>query len=209
MGTTTMPNSAAAIWSAVAASFAALSSFLIMLIQRRNLLESVRPELVLIGWTRTAEGQVDAAHEVIAFQTIKNVGRGAALHIHLNAFHEVAHRPTAVLSTTRIPILATNEATDVNRRIVVSWQNVEPNEGVKHLAITITIFCWDSRGMRHETRYSLFAVELSPHVVVADEIAPGVVLTHRTTTTRSVRVLKLFSKLGRIPGLGRWFRKTT
>jgi len=203
-----MLSSAAAIWSAVAASFAALSSFLIMLIQHRNLLESVRPELVLLGWSRMAEGQGDAAHEVIGFQGIKNVGRGAALHIYLHACHEVANRPTAVLSTTRISILAANEGTDVNGRIIVWWKNVPPDDrGFKHLAITITMFCLDSRGMHHETRYSLFAVELSSAVIATDEIAPGVALTSRTASTRPVWWRKLLAGLRRIPGLGRLFRK--
>ena len=84
-GAKTMPNNSAAIWSAVAASFAALSSFLMMLIQRRNLMESVRPEMVLTGWSRREEGQGDAAHEVIAIQMIKNVGRGPALNIMLTS----------------------------------------------------------------------------------------------------------------------------
>ncbi len=179
-----------------------------MLIQRRNLLESVRPELVLSGWTRRAEGQGDAAHEVIAFQSIKNVGRGAALRIYLHAAHEVAGRPTANLSSmTRRPILAANEATDVNGEIVVWWKNVEPAErGPKYLAISIRILCWDSRDMRHETRYNLFAVELAT-VGLTDEIAPGLALASRTTVTRPVWLLKLFRQLSRIPGLGRLHRK--
>jgi hypothetical protein len=45
----------AAFWSAIAASFAALFSFITMMIQRRNLLESVRPDLILIGWDRRRE----------------------------------------------------------------------------------------------------------------------------------------------------------
>jgi hypothetical protein len=203
-----MLDNPAAIWSAVAASFAALSSFLIMLIQRRNLLESVRPELVLTGWTRRVEGKEAAAHEVIAFQTIKNVGRGAAFHIHLSAAHEVANRPTATLTTTRIPILATNEANDLNGQITVWWKNVpSDDQGFKNLAITILIYCWDSRGMRHETRYHLFAVDSLRNTVVADEIAPGVSLTRRITVRRPAWILKTRAKVARIPGLGRLFRK--
>jgi hypothetical protein len=76
-----MLSSAAAIWSAIAASFAAFSSFLVMRIQRRTLLESIHPELVLNGWTRRAEGQGDVADEVIAFRTLSNMGRGAAFQI--------------------------------------------------------------------------------------------------------------------------------
>ena len=199
-----MPSSAAAIWSAIAASFAALSSFLILLIQRRNLLESVRPELVLTDWNRRVEGEGDAAHDRISFQTIRNVGRGAALHIHLSAAHMNENRPTAILSTVRLPILAADEASKVNGEIVVWWKNVNPDaQGRKHLSITVVILCWDSRGMRHETRYSLFAVESSENVVVTDPIAPGVMLGSRTTTTRSIWLLKLFERARRLPGLSR------
>jgi len=207
MADTAMPNNAAAIWSAVAALFAALSSFLIMLIQRRNLLESARPELVLTGWSRKPRGQDAGEHEVISFQTIKNVGRGAALHVILDSHQQAAERPTAILSTTRLAILASNEASEVNGEILIWWKNVAADhKGFKHLPITVTALCWDSRGMRHETRYSLLAVELGGNVGVADAIAPGVMLGSRTTTTRPVWLLKLSSQLRRVPLLGRLFR---
>lgn len=190
----------AAFWSAVAASFAALSSFLIFLIQRRNLLESVRPELILAEWTRTSENQVD----VIGFQALSNVGRGAALHLNVHAYEARDNTPVAVMSNVRRPILAVNESANVEGRIIVWWKNVEARDGSKLLNITIQIFCLDSRGMRHETKYSLLARELSSPVVFADdEIAPGVVLATRTTTTRAVWVLKLRRKLARVPGFRR------
>lgn len=196
-----LPNNTAAFWSAVAATFSAISSFLIMWIQRRNLLESVRPELVLTGWSRAAEDQ--GAYEVIAFNTIKNVGRGAAFHVWLEGIQEAA----AGMSTTRVPILAVNEGTGVNGQILVWWKNVEPNnEGFRFLRVTITISCLDSRDMRHDTRYSLLVRESAGDPVL-DAIAPGVGLNSRTTTTRSLWLLKLLSKLGHIPGLGRLFRR--
>jgi hypothetical protein len=119
-----------ATWSAVAASFSALSSFLIMRIQRRNLLESVRPELVLTGWDRRAEGQGDTAHEVITFQTIKNVGRGAALNVDVSAPDVVTggRPPTYFLSNIRVPIIAPNEESAANGAILVWWNNVGPDQ---------------------------------------------------------------------------------
>lgn len=189
-----MPDNTAALWSAVAATFAAISSLLMVFIQRRNLLELVRPELILTGWSRRSEGQDSAGHEVIGFQSLKNVGRGVALHLHLHAFEEAGNCPIAALSTTRLPILACNETADVNGEIVVFWQNVKPQQGIKFLPITVTIFCLDSRGMRHETRYKLLAVELLAAVSLSDYIAPGVALTTRTTTTRAVWLLKLRSR---------------
>lgn len=207
MDTTWTPATTAAIWSAVAASSAALASLLIMLIQRRNLLESVRPEIVLISWGRVQRGEGTVAHEVITFETIKNVGRGAALHIDLGSLHMMDDRPTAILSTTRLSILAPNESSDVKGEIQLWWQNVAADDrGHKHLPITIRISCLDSRGMRHQTMYSFLAVELKRGVGVMDEIAPGVGLLTRITTTRSVWSLKAQRKLARIPVIGRFFR---
>jgi hypothetical protein len=91
----------------------------------------------------------------------------------------------------------------------VWWTNVRPDEkGHRGLPITIRISCLDSRGMRHQTSYSFWAVELKRGVGVMDEIVPGVGLLTRTTTTRTVWSLKLRRKLARIPGIGRLFWET-
>src|SRR5262245_47713927 len=62
-------------WSAIAATASAVTAMLAMRIQRRNLLESVRPELVLDRWTRTRE-----PHDVIGVGVVRNVGKGVALN---------------------------------------------------------------------------------------------------------------------------------
>ena len=158
----------------------------------------------MTGWSRARRGEGDVGHEVIKFETIKNVGRGAALHVHLGGMQEIDGRPTAILSTKRLPILAVNETSDVNGEITVWWKNVHPDvSGNKYLPISIRIFCWDSRGRRHETKYSLFIVELNGKVILTDDIAPGVALSTRTTVSKSVRALKIRAKLASIPGL-RW-----
>jgi len=178
-----------------------------MLIQRQNQLESARPELILTGWTRRA--RQDRHNEVIAFQTIQNVGRGAALHLHLNSFAKTEdNRPTAVMATERLPILAPDQAHEINGEITVSWQNIRADDkNHKRLPISIEILCWDSQGLRHETTYRLFAVELSPSIGVTDEIAPGIALRNRTTVARSVWRLKLSARLRRVPGLRRLNRQ--
>lgn len=201
---TLFPPDFAALWSAVAASFSALASLLIMRIQRRSLLESVRPELVLTEWGREARGSTDSAHEVITIKAIRNVGRGVALNLHLLGFmQQVDNRPTAVLSTTRIPVLAPNETAYLGGEIIVWWKNVPPSEVPKFLPVTIKTYCWDSRGMRHDTKYSLLVIELSKNMGMADEIAPGVGMALRSTVITPVWVLKLRLKISRIPGLRR------
>jgi hypothetical protein len=199
-----------ATWSAVAASFSALSSFLIMRIQRRNLLESVRPELILTGWDRRAEGQGDTAHEVITFQAIRNVGRGAALNVGVWASDVVGGKaPTYFVPTIRIPIIASNEETAANGTILVYWKNVEPDQqNHKYLFIRIKIFCSDCRSMLHETRYDLFAEGAQNSLMFgAQIIAPGVALAARRTITRPLWLHKLFARLGSVPVLGRPFRR--
>ena len=197
----------AAIWSAIAASFSALSSILIMLIQRRNLQETVRPEIVLEEWSRHSEGEGDGAYEVIVFQKIRNVGRGVASHIYMHSRSMVVDRPAATMSTIRLPILATNEALNIDGRIVLWWKNVIPHGNNKFLPINIVIHCWDSRGMRHETKYELMAVELDgPAVMGTDQIVEGVGYGIRHTITKSGRWLRICGKLARIPLAGRPFR---
>jgi len=180
-----------AFWSAVAAWFALLSSVAMLLIQRRNVLESVRPELVLVDWTRFAGGNGAAAnYEVIAFKAIKNVGRGVAFHVRVDCAHEIRQRSAVVVEPKVVPLLAVNEASNVGGEIVVWWSNVASTQEVKGVPITLTITCLDARGLRHETRYRLFSI--GPKLPVgmttvkgAHQIAPGVALVHRSTVTRA------------------------
>lgn len=202
-----IPNDTAAIWSAIAASFAALSSFLIMLIQRRTLLESVRPELVLTGWDRKTEGTGDVQRDVIIFKKVKNVGRGVAFHVNTFSLTQlVQNKPTVMMSNIRLPLLAVNEESDVDGRIMVWWDNVVGEQyGFKRVPVQITLLSWDSRGRRHETIYSIMVIALCGQTLVADEIAPGVMYSSRRTTIRPVWLLKLKRAIGKIPLLGRPF----
>ena len=68
----------AAIWSAIAATSSASCAFLILLIQRRNYFDSVRPDLVLSGWKREQTTVAGHFSDEVTFNTIRNIGRGAA-----------------------------------------------------------------------------------------------------------------------------------
>ncbi len=186
----------AAAWSAAAAIFAAASSFMIFLIQRGNLLESVRPELVLTDWERRVEGEGAAAREVRYFRNIRNVGRGAAMHVRIN-LNWSGDPTTAALGTISRPILAPDEGSQIDAEISLWWQNVAPHKAGRLIPINLVIFCWDSRGRRYETRYSLLVVELRENVGVQDPIAPGVMLHSRRVTSRSVRFLKIAHRVQR------------
>jgi len=185
----------AAFWSAVAAFFAAASSFMIFLVQRRNLRESVRPELVLTDWERRADGTENPGHETLCFRNIRNVGRGAAMHVRVNLVLP-GDRPPATLGTISRTILAPSESSRINAQITLFWQNAKLVEDSKYLPITVAIYCLDTVGNRYETRYGLLVTELPEQAGVHDTIVPGVMLHARRVRSKSVRYMKL-SKWGR------------
>ena len=184
----------AAEWSAIAALFAAFSSFMIYRTQRSNLLEAVRPEIVLADWERRYEGQGATAHEVLNFRNITNTGRGAAMHVIVN-LEDQSNPPVAGLGTIQIPILSPSESSEIDAQITLWWKNVAPFKGTKFLHINLKIFCWDTKGMRHETRYYLLLTELGEKLFMTNEVAPGVGLGSRQVKIRPVWFLKLAALL--------------
>jgi hypothetical protein len=189
-------NNTAAIWSAVAATFAAFSAFMTMLIHRRNLLDAARPEIVLTDWTREQRTQGETSYEVVSFRKIRNIGRGIALGIYINCAENRGPFPLAVMSTIRIPILPVGEHVDVDGSIMIWWKNVESRDAMKWVSPAITIMSWDSRDIRHETTYKLFVVQ--DGIVASDILAPGVGLSSRSTVTRAVWTLKAENTLKRM-----------
>jgi hypothetical protein len=196
-----MPNSVPEIWSAVAASFAALSSFLVMLIQRRNLLESARPELILLGWNRGKTSISDSMFDVITVKSIQNVGKGPSINIIMNTsdINQGKEKLEASLSTQYIPILAAGAIEDINGEIMLYWENLDADpQGRRHMSIEIEIICWDSRGIRHQTYYGLIVGEHPNSIHMSYPAAPGVMVAGRRTRTTSVWWLKILSKLNRL-----------
>jgi hypothetical protein len=150
-----MPTNYVAIWSAVIASFAALIAFLMMLISWRNRLESVRPELVLLDWTRFEEGEGNIRHEIISFRKIRNAGRGTAFNV-LVGDTKTDEFPTIHIPYFRTDVIAANEAVEVDGRVIVYWKNRTQKEGdaYKHANIMIPISFADSSGVMYFTEFS-------------------------------------------------------
>jgi hypothetical protein len=173
----------AAMCSAAAASFSAFSAFLVMRIHRRNYLESVSPQIVLEGWSREAEPHSYPGTEVVKFTSVKNIGRGVALHLIVNTANVAeGDFPLATMSTLRLPALGTNDIASVDDgSIVLWWANAkQTTAGSKFIPIEITIYCWDTGDRRHETQYHLMVYELSQPHVMTNAIAPGVMSARRT-----------------------------
>jgi len=175
----------AAIASAIAACAAAIAAFLLYLIQRATLLESVRPDLVLAGWDRKFVGEGNSEHEVLGFREIGNFGRGAAKDIHIKLEGGRRNPPTASLTPRTFPVIAPGHIETIDGQITFWWENVQHTEGGKHIWLKLVILCRDSKNQCHETNYQLYIEESRGDldgIASPDSIAPGVILrggTHR------------------------------
>jgi hypothetical protein len=198
-----MSTSYTALWSAVAASFSALSAFLLMLIHRRNLMESVRPDLIPLDWSRSEEGEGESKHEVIRFKRIRNVGRGAAFNVVISG-KEMFNRDdlptvlvdpaTVVVVGCRFPVIAPNESIDTDGNIAVWWKNIEQKGVLKHCYINVFLCYTDARDIRYLTEYSAFAVPLGAIVVMTEDLAPQMSWHHRNTVRTPKWRLKIVSR---------------
>jgi hypothetical protein len=194
-------NLSAPGWAGVAAAFSALSSFLIWRVQRSNLLESVRPELVLLGWYRVAGLHNDSAEQV-CFRKIKNVGRGVALHVHLHAYEQAGDLPTALMSNMTIPLVAVSDEMLVECPISVWFKNVPIIGETRALSITVGATCYDSRGDLYQTEHNLIVVEGGGFLT--DQIADGVTMSRTVTMTPAWRMRLRAKRLHGISRLRAW-----
>jgi heme exporter protein D len=172
------PAGWAAVWSAVAATFAAFAALMSMLIHRRNLLESVRPDLVVSEWARKRTGALDT----VEWKAIRNVGRGAASRVVSGASEGRRSAPPPFFIGNVIQLLAPNDSVQTSFNFLVDWKKVPESTKPRIIPVTVWIFYSDSRAIRHETRYSLLVLE-DLNAMVLDSVAPGVMLADRRTTS--------------------------
>jgi hypothetical protein len=197
-------------WSAFGAICSATCAFLVWKIQRRNLLESVRPELVLSDWHRSTQfpGQ-PSEFELIEFRKIWNYGRGCAFRILINEADSpllLLPNPPATVMTFSTQVLAPtapNNCAEIQGRIHVYWNNVA---GPKHLRIKLDIGYSDTRDNRYRTFYSLSIAQDPATYPAPWNIAPGMT-AHRATTVTHARLLRTYIRLSRLPWAGKVFRK--
>jgi hypothetical protein len=209
-GGKSMSNISAAMWSAIAASFSAIAAIIMVFITRRNMLDSARPELILSGWDRKPAQAKGQNLDKLTFNKIKNIGKGSALQVSINLAKLIKDKPAAIMITKSFDILPPNEECEIDGDITLYWDNVtQDHNGVKYLPIDLKILSWCSKNYRHETKYKIVAVKSSTgHIVTGgNEIARGVILTTRTTVSKSVRGLKMLRKLSRLPAIGKYVPK--
>ena len=202
----TDPN-AAAMWSALAATFAAVAAFLTWAAQIRTLRETFKPEIALYGWSRASNETLN--QDSIRFSGIKNVGRGTAKQIVVNAIDKADDgRLTYSMSTLQLPSLAPNEAATINCEILLWWKSVAlQSAGPKSLGLTITAYYWDSLQIRHRVKLSMLVAEDPSAAHMASVVAPGVMLSRIELQSRPVWRLRVGQALSRIPIIGTKFRE--
>lgn len=171
-----------AICSAVAASFAALCSYQILRTQKYNLIESIRPELIITDWERGADGEP----LILRFGTVKNVGRGCAHHVRIDCQEMYNGYPVASMGTETLPLLPNGESSTVDGTIMLWRSNSDnPPEGVGRICLSIVLICWDNHGNRYRTTYTVYVMFGDMHVLGAAVVAPGVWLLKRSSSYKN------------------------
>jgi hypothetical protein len=178
----------AAIWSAVAATFSAASALVMVLIHRRNMLDAARPELVITGWKiTTKKDHEQKTYEVIGFDKVRNVGKGAALGAVVKCNLVLEKDELAIGGPSlMLPIMAAGDEHDVSDGSVqfeIHWHRLKSDLHSTHLHVEL--LSHDAQGIRHSTIYYLLVfgskdARLVSHV---HQLARGIVFVARYTIT--------------------------
>jgi hypothetical protein len=191
--------------AAIAAAFSALSSLLIWRVQRSNLLESVRPELVLLDWHRVPARDASQP-EIIAFRRVRNAGRGVALFVRLH-LSDQSDPPLANMGTILLSLIEAGGDVPADGTIFAWFKNAPTFGQEQHriISVIVRVTCQDTRGNFYETSNTVRVVQ---NGAFPNEIARGVEV-HRApatmTTARRMRLRarrnRLLIKLGRLPAV--------
>lgn len=204
-----MTDQTAAIWSAIAASFSAIAAITVMWIQKTIMLDAARPELILDGWKRETKKNNDSEIDIITFNNIRNVGKGSAFHVLINASQVVNSQPTYTMPTNRLSFLPANEDHDITGKISLLWENVKPT-GIllESIPIKIKIYAWCSKSHRHITTYNLTVTENKEVIFPGSDIfLDGVSVSNRHTISMPMWKFKIQRKLSQIPIIEKYFTK--
>lgn len=185
--------------SAFAASCSALSAVAMWRIQRRNQMESARPELVVLGWKFQKYPDRLNGDSSILFSSIRNVGRGYALNVNINGKpHSLdADWLGAPLgstnSTEEVSLIPPGESHEIAGDLNFVWFPVDERE--KRGTISLVLDYWDTLGLHYETTYTFYTFpEEVPYS--GQVVAPGVALTSRTTERKTPEHLTLKARIG-------------
>jgi hypothetical protein len=178
-----LSNITAPAWSALAATCSAITAFLIWREQHKNLLESIRPELILADWSRESSDRGDS----LFLGLIHNAGRGPALHVSINILYDLAGKaPAAVMGSVRLNIVRPGKDETVKAQVHLYWARSTRDA----IAIPIEVTYFDLHGNGYRTLHRLLAFR-TIRVFGGEEIVPGIVSAERYTKRLPIRRMRL------------------
>ena len=190
--------------AAVAAFFSALAAGLTYFIHRRNLLESIRPELTIENCTFSEDE--DSGHLTIV--KIRNVGKGIALNINQSLCVKgySGSEPAGTIESRPLLLLPASESYEVNLNAFWSWKyGTVVGEACRLVPLELLFQCQDVRGNRYQTTYSLVSQSFHPQVGFGGVyyLAPQVAIMSRQTKQTSsgprTRMMKFLNALANEP----------
>jgi len=190
-------GSAWTVVSVFVAVLAAVSAFLTMRAHQRNLFESIRPELMLDGWSVSLNGEHPVSLE---FATIRNVGRGVAFRPRVHSADPKRSSFEYVVKSETYPVIGPGESMGVDAHVTFYWGNVAPRENLMTLEFQVALTYWDRDGRRYRTTYEFVATDPASGVLKSG-IGPGVMFLARETATRSKVLVRLDEWAKRAKGL--------
>lgn len=191
-----------ALWSAVAATSSAVTALLVWRIQRQNLVDAVRPEIVLAKLSRKPKTVNGITYDTVLLESIRNIGRGNAFSVILNCMD--GEKNTFWSGTRNFMAIASNQEIEINQDIILSWSNVNGGpSNHKKILLPFEVYCWDLKGNRHCAKMFVAVKELDSRAPdpYQDESAELRFL-YRTVTSDAVWKLEIFGRIQKLLKIG-------
>lgn len=185
-------------WAAIAALFSAIAAWLSWNQQRKNALESIRPNIVPGGWS-FSKGEDTGKFTI---RRISNFGSGPALNI--RSLIQVKGKKVgegAALPHDPIPFLPAGSDTPVNWKGYIYWEyGLKFGDSEVLMPLDLKIFFLDIHANSYEVNYYLTAFKEPGIAGGIHELSPGLYLCS-INTKFTCRKLYLFqNKLRKLSG---------
>lgn len=209
-----------AIWSAVAASLSALAAWFSFLLNRRNAVDSTRPDLVLEGWgLEVTETPGQHPKGTLHIDATKNLGRGPARHVWIEVINPEKQGVICRTRYNKPTSLHPSESKQIACSTEFEWKDgkcitiEEKNSICYFYVLELVLHYWDTRNYKHELTYLLRLTHCTgPYSLkgfFGDEVlAEGVGLTDRRLKVRrswgtkgSLKSVKDERRIFRKPGI--------
>jgi hypothetical protein len=173
-----------AVWSAVAATCSAVTAGFVLWIHFRNREDSVRPEIIVDGWSFTTD---ENDWGIIRISKMQNEGKGHAFHV-LGQVKVMGAKPIeqggpmVALFHDAISILPAGKDLAINWEIKFQWRGCNPSGGNFPMApVHLTIVIHDVHGRRYLVIYELLATKPKENHLIGGmpSLADDLYLTRR------------------------------